>query len=111
MKTFGAREIEKSFVNRYRFDKGRELQHHVAHLAAYRRIFRHVGLDDDRIGTQRQRLEHWHGRANAANASDVAGRRNDAAPAAAYDDRSVRQFGVVPLFHSGIERIAIDMSG
>ena len=67
----------------------------------------HARLHDHRVGAELQRLEHRHGRAHAADARDVAGGRDHAAPPAADDDRLALELGIVALLDGGIEGIAI----
>src|SRR5690606_18929966 len=69
----------------------------------------HVGLHHHGIGTGFERLEHWHGRAHAADARHIAGGADDAALAAADDERFVAQFGMIALLDRGIEGVAIEM--
>ena len=109
MQALGAGKVEKGLVDRERFDQRRQFLHQLADLAADLGVFGHVGRQDDRFGTGGQRLEHRHGRADAANAGDIAAGRDDAALAAADDQRLVAQGGIVALFDGGIEGIAIEM--
>ena len=105
----GAGEVEECLVDRKRLDQRRQRLHHGPHLAADAHIFLHVRRDHDRLGAGFQRLEHRHRRANALDAGDVAGRRHDAALAAADDHGPVLQFRIVALFDSRIEGVAVDM--
>ena len=105
----GAGKVEKRLVDRERLDQRRQRLHHGAHLAADADIFFHVRRDDDRLGAGVQRLEHRHGRAHALDAGDVAGGRDDAALAAADDDRLVLQRRIVALLDRRVEGVAVDM--
>src|SRR5205823_10324702 len=54
-------------------------------------------------------LEHRHGRSHALNAGNVAGGRNDAAPAATDNDGFVAQRRIVALLDRGIECVTVEM--
>ena len=103
------REVEERLVDRQRLDQRRGRQHQPAHLLARTADISPCRADDDRLRAELQRLEHRHGRADAVDAGDVAGGRDDAAVAAADDDRLVAQAGVVALLDAGIEGVAVDM--
>ena len=109
VQSLGAGQIEKGLVDRHRLDERREFLHQRAHLLADARVFLHVGLDDDRLRAGFQRLEHRHCRAHAADAGDVAGSGDDAAPAAADDHGLVAQLRIVALFHRSVEGVAVDV--
>ena len=72
-------------------------------------IFRHVGRNDRRMRAQAPRLEHRHRRAHAEGAGEIAGGGDDAALAAADDQRLVGERRIVALFDRGVEGVAIDM--
>ncbi len=105
----GSAEIEKRFIDRKRLDQRRQRLHRTTHLAADPDIFGHVRPDYGCGGTERERLEHRHRRANAVGAGDVAGGRHHAALAAADDHGLVGKLGIVALLDGGVERVAIDM--
>ena len=109
MQAFGAGQIEEGFVDRQRLDQRREVEHRLAHGAAGRDIFLHIGLDDDGIRAFGQRLEHRHGRADAEGARDIAASGDHATFAAADDHRFVGKTRVVALFDCGVEGVAVDM--
>src|SRR5262245_2087780 len=66
-------------------------------------------MDHHRLGAGGERLEHRHGRAHAIEPGDIAGGRDDAAPATAADHRPVADRRVVALLDAGIEGIAVEM--
>jgi hypothetical protein len=109
MQAMRAGEIEKRLVDRDGLDQRCHLQHQLAHGSARFGIFRHVGLDDHRLGAERKRLEHGHRRFHALDAGDVAGGRHHASGAAADDHRPVGEFRPVALFDRRIEGIAVDV--
>ena len=109
MQALRAGKVEKRLVDGKRLDQRREAQHALADLPADSDIFRHVGLHHRRLGAERQRLEHRHGRAHALHPGEIAGGGDHAALAAADDDRHVAQGRVVALFHGGVEGVAVDM--
>ena len=82
----------------------------IAHLPADRAVFRHVRRDHHRVGTGLERLEHRHGRADAGEPGDIAAGGDDAARAAADDDRAVEKLRPVALLDAGIEGVAVEMS-
>ena len=90
MQALRAGEIEEGLVDRDRLHQRRQLEHELADLRGpTRNISSMFGLDHHGVGAGRQRLEHRHGRAHAIGAGDVAGGRDDAALAAADDQRLV----------------------
>ena len=105
----GAGKVEEGLVDRQRLHQGRDREHQGAHRAADRRVFRHVRLQHHGLRTELQGLEHRHGRPHALDARDVAGGGDDAADAAADDQRPVAQLGAVPFLDRGVEGIAVDM--
>ena len=56
-----------------------------------------------------QGLEHRHGRADAIDARNVAGCRDDTATPSPNDHRPVGQIRILALLDGGEERVAIDM--
>jgi hypothetical protein len=109
MQALGAGQIDKRFVDRQWLDERRELKQQPAHLASHARIFLHVRRDDGRVRTRGERLEHRHSRMHAIGAGNVAAGRDDAAFAAADNQRLVGELRIVPLLDRGIEGIAVDM--
>ena len=109
MQPLGAGKVEERFVDRQRLDQRRQGQHQLANLAADAGILFHVGADDAGVRTQPQRLEHRHRRLHAEGAGDVAGRGDDAAAAAADDDRLGDQGGIVAFLDRGVEGVAVDV--
>src|SRR5438045_8893127 len=81
----------------------------MAHLAPDPDIFRHFRSDHGRGRAQRQRLEHWHRRADAEGAGDVTGCRDHAALAATDNDGLVGELRIVALLDCGVERVAVDV--
>ena len=104
-----ARQIEKGFVQRQRFDQGRQVAHHLADFAAGFGVFAEVRLDDRGLRAKLQRLEHGHGGTHAILAGDIAAGGHHAASSAAHDHRLVQQRRIVALLDGGIERVAIHM--
>src|SRR4029077_12220314 len=80
-----------------------------ANLESDRAVFCHVGSDDHRVRARLERLEHWHGRADAVEPRDVAAGEHDAAMSAADDHRPVEQLWMVSLLDRRIEGVAIDV--
>ncbi len=109
MDGLGAGQVEEGLVDRNRLDERRRLAHQRAHLAADDTVFGHVRRDDRGVRTGLERLEHGHRRAHAIEAGDVAAGGDDAARAAADNDRLVGEARVVALFDTGVEGIAIEM--
>ncbi len=109
MDALGAAEVEKSFVDRQRFDQRGQRLHGMTDLAANADILCHVRRDHGGGGAQRQRLEHRHRGANAVGSGDVARGRYHAAFAATDDDGLIRQSGIVAFLDGGIERVAVDV--
>ncbi len=109
MQPFGAGEIEKGLVDGQGFDLWCQRQHPRTYRAADLDIFRHVRLHDGGVRAQLKRLEHWHGRAHAIGARDIAAGRDDATLAAADDQRPVDEGRVVALLDRRIEGVAVDM--
>ncbi len=105
----GAGKIEEGFVDRQRLDERREVEHARAHLAPGGGVFRHVRPHHLGVGAQPPRLEHRHRRAHPVGAGDVAGGGDDAAVAAADDQRLVAQCRIVALLDRRIEGVAVDM--
>ena len=81
----------------------------MADFAANLDVFIHVGPDDNCVRAEFQRLEHRHCRFDAVNARDIASGGDNAALAAADDDRQVADVGVVAFLHRGVERVTVDM--
>ena len=104
-----SRQIHESFVDRDRFDQGRELEHERPYLARDTGIFLHVRPDDAGMWAQAVRLEHGHRRSHAKRACHVTGSEHDTAGAAADDYGLVRERWVIAFLDRGIERIAVDM--
>ena len=104
-----AGEVHKRLIDGKRLNHRRQIAHHLADGAACLGIFRHIGLDDDRIRTSLTGLEHRHGRANAISPGHIAAGRNDAPNAAANDHRLVRKARIVAFLDGGIERVAVEM--
>lgn len=67
----------------------------------------HPGLHDHGVGAELHRLKHRHGRADAADAGEVAAGRDHPAMPAADDDRLVADRRIVALFDAGIESVAV----
>ncbi len=68
------------------------------------------GRIDGGVRAEPARLEHRHRRAHAEGARDVAGGADDAAIAAADDQRLVGEARIVALLDRGIEGVAIDVA-
>ena len=83
--------------------------HQGTDLAADPFVFFHVRRNHHRVRASLQRLEHRHGGMNAVNASDIAGRGDDAAPPAADDDWAIGEGGIVALLDRGVEGVAVEM--
>ena len=109
VKAGGPGKVHERFVQRQRFDDGREVVHHRADLARDFDIPLHPAEDDHGFGAELERLEHRHGRANPLDSRDVAGGRDDAAAPAADDHGLVAQVGIVAFLDGGVECIAIHM--
>ena len=110
MKAGGAGQVEKGFIDRQRFDQGRDVLHHVADTIALGGILAMVGADHHGIGTGLQRLEHRHRRADAIETRDITTRGYDPPFSAAHNDWSVFQGGIVAFFDGCKEGVAIEMS-
>ena len=88
---------------------GQSFLHERLNLARDVDIDLHPGADDDGVGAKVEGLEHRHGRADAVDPCDIAGRRNNPPPPSAYDDGQVCKGRVIPLFDGGVEAVAIHM--
>ena len=103
----GAGQVQHGLVDRQRLHERRQVLHQGADVPGGGGVFRHVGADDLGIRAGLQRLPHRHGAADAMHAGDVAGRRDDAAHAAADDDGAAGQLRPVALLHAGEEGVAV----
>ena len=108
----GAAQVEEGFVDGQRGStSGGQRPHHLADLGADPRIFPPCsGRMTTAWGQAASGLEHGHGGSARHRASgDIAGGRDDAALAAADDDRLVADGRIVALLDAGIEGGAVDM--
>ena len=87
----GAGEVHERLIEGERFDHRGQLFHHRADLFRDADIDVHAAPDDRGLGAEFQRLEHGHRGTDAFDPGDVAGGCDDAAPAAAHDQRFVAQ--------------------
>ncbi len=103
--------VEIRFVERHRFDQGRDLAEDREHCRRCRLVTGEVGTDDRQRGAQPDGLRHRHRRVNTEHARLVAGGGHDTAlvGAATDDDGSAAKRRIVALLDRRVEGIHVDV--
>ena len=103
-------DVEKSLVERDRFDKVGVGVEDFVDLGRDLFVDLHSTRHEDEVGAEALRLDRRHSRTDTEAARFVASGRHDTTHiAVAYGDGFALKLGVVALLHRGIEGIHVDM--